>query len=501
MRSIATFTHWALLFSTLALRVAAAPAANLTPEVSVTLRGAADHTIEVGEPLFVAVRIDVPDESDATIELAPGSGTWADAVEVEISGASNGAPKLHAQLVAKPESAIATLDAERNAGGVWFLSSATSGKLAPGEYLVHARLMIHDGTGWKGEAVSDEIALHIAATSTATERVIQRTMALAHEAVLADAPQEAARLLDSLLTGDPDNIPLLTMRGALCARRGAYHAAMACVNRAMRRVEREGWTHPPIELFELEDQVAIALMAPSVTQVALPDWTRPPASVLAPLPDERLPKKAAERPAAASISDASPQSPGAGVAPAPSAAPATSVPAIGSGSASGAIVTSTELTDAKVIAGAAGQCAVSGTAGTKYGKTQYSPAQATGAPNISVPGNSPDAWCPENKDVGTDWLEVTFAKPTHATEVRVRQNDAAGAITKIEAIEPDGNSHVWWEGVDPYKAPAVREIVWFAVRVPQTSYLVAKVKITLNLAAVPGWKEIDAVQLVGASVR
>src|ERR1035437_8707841 len=94
MRSIATFTHWALLFSTLALRVAAAPAANLTPEVSVTLRGAADHTIEVGEPLFVAVRIDVPDESDATIELAPGSGTWADAVEVEISGASNGAPRL-----------------------------------------------------------------------------------------------------------------------------------------------------------------------------------------------------------------------------------------------------------------------------------------------------------------------------------------------------------------------------------------------------------------------
>ena len=158
-----------------------------------------------------------------------------------------------------------------------------------------------------------------------------------------------------------------------------------------------------------------------------------------------------------------------------------------------------ELIDAKIIADSLGQWAESATAGSQYGKTQYSPAQATGAPNISTAGNSPDAWCPENKNVGTDWLELTFAKPVHATEVRVRQNDAAGAITKIEAIESDGTTHVWWEGVDPYVAPAVREIAWFAVRVPKTTYLVSRVKITLNLATGPGWKEIDAVQLVGAA--
>jgi hypothetical protein len=45
--------------------------------------------------------------------------------------------------------------------------------------------------------------------------------------------------------------------------------------------------------------------------------------------------------------------------------------------------------------------------------------------------------------------------------------------------------------------PAIREIAWFAVRVPKTSYLVAKVKVTLKLPTVPGWKQIDAVQLVG----
>ena len=51
--------------------------------------------------------------------------------------------------------------------------------------------------------------------------------------------------------------------------------------------------------------------------------------------------------------------------------------------------------------------------------------------------------------------------------------------------------------MDPYKAPAVREIVWFGVRVPKTSYLVARVKLTLNLASGRGYKQIDAVQLVG----
>jgi hypothetical protein len=102
------------------------------------------------------------------------------------------------------------------------------------------------------------------------------------------------------------------------------------------------------------------------------------------------------------------------------------------------------------------------------------------------------------RDKGSDWLEVTFAKPVSATEVRVRQSDASGAIVKVDAFEPDGTAHTWWAGVDPNPVPAIREIVWFAVRVPKTSYLVARVKLTLNLASGPGYKQVDAVQLVAA---
>ena len=45
----------------------------------------------------------------------------------------------------------------------------------------------------------------------------------------------------------------------------------------------------------------------------------------------------------------------------------------------------------------------------------------------------------------------------------------------------------------------MREIAWFAVRGPKTSYLVARVKLSLNLASALGYKEIDAVQLIAAS--
>jgi hypothetical protein len=173
-------------------------------------------------------------------------------------------------------------------------------------------------------------------------------------------------------------------------------------------------------------------------------------------------------------------------------------PVNGGASSPGKVIPAGELSDAKIIADPAGQWAASARAGSEYGKTQNSAGRATGAPNVTVVGNSPDAWCPAVRNVGMDWLEVTFANPVSAVEVRARQSEASGAIAKVEAIEPDGTAHVWWEGTDPYKAPTIREIVSFGVRVPRTAYLVARVKFTLNLASGPGYKQIDAVQLLAA---
>ena len=372
--------------------------------------------------------------------------------------------------------------------------------LAPGDYVVRVRLTVAAGTGWRGEAVSKAVPLKVVAPSPAPQRVTQRALSLANEALLANRGEEAAGILDAVLRFTPDSREALVLRAIVADRAGNLPAALLCVNRAARGLSANGF--PPAELYELRSRLQTKFIQPPAAGEIFnpPAWSWPPASVLTAAED---PKPSPTNRGAATVSApaASKKTPDPDGIPAFSpSGPAASRPAPPSDAVGrGAVVPSAELSDARVIANAAGQWATSARAGSEYGRTQYSAMQATGAPNISVAGNSADAWCPEGKNTGMDWLEVGFAQPVHATEVRIRQNDTIGAIAKIEAIEPDGTIHVWWEGIDPYKKSAVREIVWFAVRVPKTAYLVAKVKITLNLAATTGWKEIDAVQLVGVA--
>lgn len=513
-RHIASPAGWLLALclgslSVSPLAAAAAPA----PEISLSLRGVIDGIVEQGEPLRIAVRVRAPRGGKESITLSPAHGTWADAIRVEIAPASRGVVTAQAEAVGKPDVAQATLDKAHVAGGLWRASSTTMQGLAPGSYVVRSRLAISDGSGWTGEIVSAPTRLQVVALSNSADRVTQRTVNRAQDALLSGRIEEAASILDAVLSNSPDDGRLLTTRAVVAEQAGNILASLLCANRAERARPLTSKGPPPLELQELRTRLQQALPEAIKRTDKPADWTWPPASVMN--VSDSMPPPSAKT-----------NSPSAGVAPAvpapkpiPAATPvASTTPVVASAVAPasstvaenlpvatvglpspGEIVPSNQLNDASVGADPAGQWAVGATAGSQYGKTQYSAAQATGAPNIPVAGNSPDAWCPANKTSGTDWLEVAFAKPVYATEVRVRQNDAAGAVAKIEAIEPDGAVHVWWEGVDPYVAPATRDIAWFAVRVPRTSYLVARVKITLNLAAGPGWKEIDAVQLVGTA--
>ena len=80
--------------------------------------------------------------------------------------------------------------------------------------------------------------------------------------------------------------------------------------------------------------------------------------------------------------------------------------------------------------------------------------------------------------------------------VRVRQTWNPGAIVKVEVFSSDGQSAVVWSGRD-ITAYAKNQVAWFVVTFAPPSFLVQTVKLTLDSAAIKGWKEIDAVQLVG----
>ncbi len=471
---------------------------------------------ELSLSLRVTVRLESSGGGNGIVELAPASGTWIDAIAVELSAAGGGAALARATAVGTPSTPRATLDRNRVAGGLWMFPASVTQRLARGGYVVRARLSIEGGAGWSGDVSSEEAEFEIVEVSPVPERVIARMLARAQSAFSQGAFEEAARLLDSGLEKTPDEFELLCLRAEIALAGRNPMAAMICVNRAARILAPKSPGPPPAMLHDVQSRVLAAQLAQTASPGNVPAWTWPPLSVLR-LPEKEaagLLAKTASLPGGASASMAPASVPVTASAPIPTAsaspraaAPASSAsatppPATASGPVAasiGTVVPAADLADAKIRADTNGQWATSATAGSQYGRTGYSAAQATGAPNVPVAGNSPDAWCPAVRDKGVDWLEVIFAKPVRATEVRVRQNDASGAIAKVEAFEPDGTAHIWWEGVDPYKMPGMREIVWFAVRVPRTAYLVARVKLTLNLASGPGYKEIDAVQLVGAT--
>ena len=186
------------------------------------------------------------------------------------------------------------------------------------------------------------------------------------------------------------------------------------------------------------------------------------------------------------------------------AAPAPSAPASSSSdAASGAVEVSTKMAAAdwaikqdEIKNDPNGQWAIEATASSTYndakGTDSFSANQATGAPNVDQFGDNGMAWAPKTPDAGIEWLDLKYPRPVYATAVRVRESCGSGAVIKIELFDEQGAPHTAWAGNDP-----TTELNYLVVKLPKTAYKTAHVKITLATNVVPGWNEIDAVQLVG----
>jgi hypothetical protein len=164
----------------------------------------------------------------------------------------------------------------------------------------------------------------------------------------------------------------------------------------------------------------------------------------------------------------------------------------------GVVVPWEQVVEADVLGDPHGQWASEAKASTQYRPEDYSARQATGAPDVPAYSDNKRAWSPSAAERQKEWLELGFPKPVYATEVRVRQTLNPGAIVEVVAIEPNGQWHHLWLGQDPNRYAKDR-IAWFVVRFPKTAYPVQRVKITIDAPAVKGWKQIDAVQLVGTA--
>ena len=119
--------------------------------------------------------------------------------------------------------------------------------------------------------------------------------------------------------------------------------------------------------------------------------------------------------------------------------------------------------------------------------------QATGAPDTLTPGDHNTAWAPAVADGGVEWLEAEFENAADLAKIVVRQTSNPGGITKIVAIGDNGAEIPIWAGEDPSKGQQLADTP-FAV---SSGINAKRVRVYVDTAKMPGWEEIDAVQITG----
>jgi hypothetical protein len=109
------------------------------------------------------------------------------------------------------------------------------------------------------------------------------------------------------------------------------------------------------------------------------------------------------------------------------------------------------------------------------------------------------AWQNKSRDMGFEWVQLEYAKPVNATEVRLVVESGTGveALNKVELQDTDGKWNTVWSGISDIKRDARGPRTWFVKSFPKTAYKVKAVKYTIANNLAVGSKEFDAAQLVG----
>jgi hypothetical protein len=146
-----------------------------------------------------------------------------------------------------------------------------------------------------------------------------------------------------------------------------------------------------------------------------------------------------------------------------------------------------------------GQWAQSASASSTFGEGEgKQPSSSSLASNMK---SKPDGatWSNNQQDMGFDHAQLIYEKPVFATDVRVvfTSAHAVESVSKVELQDVDGKWSTVWSGVSDVKPDQEGLRTWFVRSFPKTAYKVKAVQVTFANNVSRGYKEIDAVQLVG----
>jgi hypothetical protein len=142
------------------------------------------------------------------------------------------------------------------------------------------------------------------------------------------------------------------------------------------------------------------------------------------------------------------------------------------------------------------QWAATATASSTFGDPK--PSEVNLAVNAVGPIDNKN-WTNNNQELGFDWIELGYAKPVQATEVRlvIENGEGIESLNKVELQSTDGKWNTVWTGISDAKKDTRGQRTWFVRTFDKTPYKVKAVKYTFANNLQHGFKNVDAAQLVG----
>lgn len=137
----------------------------------------------------------------------------------------------------------------------------------------------------------------------------------------------------------------------------------------------------------------------------------------------------------------------------------------------------------------------------RYKGRPWGAEQLTGPPDTPLAGDLETAWASKQPEMGEVWIDLTYAEAVTPELLRVHETYNPGAVARVLVSEdgpeaPDRSWRVAWEGEDGVRAAPG----WLEVPLAGAGR-VRWVRLIVDTDRVPGWNEIDAVELLGDGRR
>ena len=131
---------------------------------------------------------------------------------------------------------------------------------------------------------------------------------------------------------------------------------------------------------------------------------------------------------------------------------------------------------------------------TEWGPTEWGSVQVLGAPNVYPDyGDIENAWSPLDMEEPDEFLELGYSYPIPINYIDIYETFGPGTVDTVYVKNP--NTGLLETVYTAIPAPIGDSLHILHITFPMTSFPVSEIRISMDMSAVEGWNEIDAVEI------